>query len=346
MDSRSENRVRQRRAAAFLVLWLVVSGAASAASAPPKGKEDPASDAPRPVDEAPSRLIVKSELYETPAACRKPDGTFDQPALVEHQKGRLEKINKRLGINLGMAETKHYLIFSNADAAMTGNFIKWCEALHANLCSQFGIPTGERVWDGKCLLLLFNSRVAFTMYAQTFDKYSAARAGAYLAAENLTPAGPNLLHICMPLDERNIRYHQEIFAHEGTHAFFMLYRTPGRLPRWLNEGLAEYMTTVNDSSLRAKKLRPASEYARKSFSISHVFEERGVYGLNWEDYSVCFTLVDFLLRAGRPKFKKFVDGLKDGKDQETALKAAYGFSIADLERRWQIYMEDYIRKYR
>jgi len=63
--------------------------------------------------------------------------------------------------------------------------------------------------------------------------------------------------------------------------------------------------------------------------------------LSRDQYSAAFTLVDFLLAEGRHKFKTFVDALKDGKDQNAALRQAYGFAIDELVRRWHAYARQY-----
>jgi len=57
--------------------------------------------------------------------------------------------------------------------------------------------------------------------------------------------------------------------------------------------------------------------------------------LVYEDYTVAYTLVDCLISADRAKFRKFVDLLKEKKNQEEALNAAYGFGAEELEKRWR-----------
>jgi len=243
------------------------------------------------------------KLYRLPADWQAPSGGIDQKAVVAQQKKRREAINNALGIDLQMAETPHYLIFSNASPTVSRNFLKWCEALYANLLKQFALPSNAKVWDGKCILILFCYRRQFESYARRYDGMTAAsRAGAYFGIEAHGPGKPNLTHICVPIDTEDPRRLQELFAHEGTHAFFELYKTQGHLPLWLHEGLAEFMTTVNDR------------------------------------YRVALTLVDFLLKAGRGKFKRFIDNLKDGMPQEKALQDAYGWNLRNLEARWRIYV--------
>ncbi|MFO8011722.1 MAG: hypothetical protein R6X20_00310 [Phycisphaerae bacterium] len=295
---------------------------------------------PPPKHERPTGLTPEGvRLYRLPDPWRTPSGGINQKAIVDHQKKRLEAINDALGLDLQMAQTDHYLIFSNASPAVSRNFLKWCEALYRNLTKHFALSAGERVWDGKCILILFRYRRQFESYARRFDGMTAAsRAGAYFGIEAHGEGAPNLAHICIPMDTDDPRRLQELFAHEGTHAFFELYKTQGNLPLWLHEGLAEFMTTVNDKELRPAKWEPAARVGRSGRSIRAMFEVPMGGMLSVTQYRVALTVVEFLLKAGRQKFKRFVDLLKDGVPQEKALKDAYGWSLGEMEARWRIYV--------
>jgi len=319
-------------AAPNVVLAAPAGGGSAIAAAPHVGPHG------RPGAEAPGTTEAGCRLYALPEDYRGPLGAFNQTVLLAHQKKRLAAINEQLYVRLRMVETRHYLLFSDADAATTNRFRAWSEALYESLLKQFGLSDRTRVWDGKCIVILFNRRRPFEAYSKRFDGHDARNAGAYFAAEVHGPGLPHLVHICFPLDTNDVRRQQELFAHEGTHAFFELYKTPGRLPLWLHEGLAEYMTTVNDGALRGPKWFPAVQVAATGRPLAPLFAAEPADGLPVEQYSVAFTLVDFLLEEGRSTFKTFVDGLKDGKEQEAALREAYGFGLADLERRWRTHV--------
>jgi hypothetical protein len=282
------------------------------------------------------------ESRQLPENYRNADGSFNQKAIVSQQKARLEEVNKRLITRMRLVETPHYLVFSDADDQMMGLFVKWCEALYANLCRHFSIGPKEKTWDGKCILLVFSSHSVFQQYARVLDGHDASHAGAYFAWESQSPDEPQLVHICIPLDTRDPRRLQELFAHEGTHAFFQLYRKVVDLPLWLHEGLAEFMTVVNDKSLAPRKQEWAIRVAQAGTPIRPILEVPSGAGFTSPAYSVSYTLVDFLLTVGKPKFKKFIDLVKDGKPQEEALQEAYGFGLAELERRWYIFVLEYI----
>jgi len=342
---------KRRAAALATVLAALLGDAALTARAAPK--PEPVKPAERRAQEAGGdtgeRVVVRPKeagTWELPANYRNADGSFNHKAIVAQQKKRLDEVNKRLMAKMRLVETPHYLVFSDADEAMTDLFVTWCEALYANLRRHFGIGPTEKTWDGKCILLVFNSRALFQQFAKTFDGNDASRAGAYFAWESRSPHEPQLVHICIPLDTRDPRRLQELFAHEGTHAFFLLYRKVVDLPLWLHEGLAEFMTVVNDKSLMSRKQEWSARIAKTEASIRPILEVPSGYGFTYPAYSVSYTLVDFLLTAGRPKFKKFIDLLKDGKPQEEALQEAYGLGLAELERRWFVFVLEYLPQHR
>ncbi len=326
--------------AALATLAWVLPASPAAAAGEAVEQVEPAVEAPPGGRE--EHVVVETgehpfEAWRLPEDWRHPDGTFNQEALVAQQRKRLDALNQRLETDFRLTETAHYLIFSDAGERTDRLFATWSEALYEALRRQFRIGPKERVWDGKCVLMLFERRKTFVAHARVFDRFGASRAGAYFAVETASPDYPQLVHICIPLGRHDPRRLQELFAHEGTHAFFQLYKRPVDLPLWLHEGLAEFMTVVNDQSLKARKQSFAILHARRGTKLKGLFGRSAEAGLRYAEYSVAYTLVDFLMAAGRPKFKRFVDALKAGKDQEAALQEAYGWDLAELERRWRVY---------
>jgi len=314
-----------------LAAWAMAATGLRAGIVPTTPKADPRKPALQPLEGGPK----ESEAFRLPANFRSADGSFNQDAILAEQKKRAEIIQAKLSIRLAVVETPHYLVLSSAGASMTASFAKWSEALYANLSRQFAMDPKQRVWDGKCLLLVFGSRSEFVAYAKIFDGSDAANAAAYFAWERHGVGTPQLVHICIPTNEPRPARLQELFVHEGTHAFFQLYRHPVVLPVWLQEGLAEYMTVVNDPSLSNRKALPAVAIARQRRPIGRVLAA-DTLSLDGEEYSVAYTLVDALIRTDPVRFRQFVNLLKDGKGQDEALKAAYGFDLAGLAERWRV----------
>jgi hypothetical protein len=336
-----------RRGLACALPSAVLAAPAKTDAGADKAASPPAEPAKGDEDVGGKGVIINAEsaafeAWRLPENFRNANGTFNEASLIAQQKKRLDFMNEKLSARFKMTETTHYLIFSDASSANTNAFVKMSEALYASLRKQFAIEGNERIWDGKCILLLFGSRDVFLKYSKTFDGHDAVAAGAYFAWECSDPKLPQLVHICIPTDKGDLRRLQELFAHEGTHAFFQLYKKPVTLPLWLHEGLAEYMTVVNDPGLKAKKEAWAIYFAYKGTDIREVLDCPPGSGFKWPAYNVSYTLVDFLLSGlgWNVKFKKFVELLKANVKQEDALKEAYGFGIDELQQRWRAYCRD------
>jgi len=291
-----------------------------------------------------SGLFNNDEAFQLPTDWRKDDGSFNQVALVAQQKKRLDSINKTLGLQMKSAETPHFLVFSNAGDLMIQSFVKGGEALYANLCRVFGIPPADRVWDGKCILLLFATDYQFRQHVSKVDGFTFDGESAYfmwerrLGTDGKIAPEPQLMHICIPTERAKPALLQRRFSHEGTHAFFALYYKPVPLPTWLSEGLAEYMTVVNDPSLRADKMYISKEISSTNRSLGMFFSDRPI-DMPAELYCVAFSMVECLItQGGGPKIKKLIMSIKDGKTADQALQAVYGVDTLGLERAWTKYL--------
>jgi len=330
-----------------LLAALVATAATAGAEGPPEPGPDDAQQVGGGKDEKVVLRVSQGlpEPWHLPPDYRNPDGSFNQPSLVAQQKRRVEVLHQRLLTGFRVAETEHFLVVTDDSPRMTAQFVAWSESLYRSLCAQFGISPSERVWDGKCLLMLFSTRRLYERHGVLFDGFNPTGAGAYFAWEARPLGQPQLVHIAIPLDRRDARRLQELFAHEATHAFFQLYKRPVDLPVWLHEGLAEYMTVVNDASLKAKKQSWSRELVRRGRTVQDVLRATPGTTLSYPAYSVSYTLVDFLLTAGRPRFRAFIDALKSGKDQGAALRDVYGWDLYELERRWRRFVSDYIPRH-
>jgi hypothetical protein len=344
--------------AASVVSWLVgisvLGGAAfllathsAGAAAAPSGSDsgnagDTAQNSPPPT--AQPEESDDTILRTVPTTCVKEDGSVDHEALVAHQKKRVEALNRKFGFQFTVIETPHYLVVSDTDAAMMDLFGKWGEALYANLGTLFGVQDRERIWDAKCMLFVFRDRGKFNRFGLASGKQPRTNEEAYFSIERYGKA-PQLVKICMPVGSKLFNELQRLLSHEGAHAFFELYHKPGGLPLWLHEGLAEYVTTLNERSLRAPKIADATRFCRSGAPLQPVFQAKMGGQFQWSEYCVSMTLVEFLMACGKPKFKKFVEDIKDGSDQEKALSTAYGFKLSELESRWRTYLTDYLPKH-
>jgi len=289
----------------------------------------------------PSSFTLARTGFLVPRTCLGVKGGVNQDAVVEGQKNRLDAINSNLKTRLTLSETPHFLIFSESNPTVTAEFVKGCELLYGNLCDQFGLDRKERVWDGKCILLLFEGRPGFSAYAERFDGLAADGVRGYCSWEMRRPVQtmPQLVHISLFLQGNPPREMRSVFAHEGTHAFLDLFVRGERLPRWLDEGLAMYMMTINDPALASDYWSRAMAVNSQGYSPSAMLGDKSFKTLTWDGYTVAYTLVDCLLKGGGgQKFRQMLVLLKEGKDPDTALKKVFGYDSTGFAKYWNAYM--------
>jgi hypothetical protein len=82
-------------------------------------------------------------------------------------------------------------------------------------------------------------------------------------------------------------------------------------------------------------MAPASAAARKGTPIQPLLKAVTGDDLKIQEYSVAFSLVDYLQQAGKAKFRKFIMLLKEGSQQDAAMQKAYGFDTSGLVERWR-----------
>ena len=327
-----------RRACAALMLTISLVGLADAAPGPGAGGAAAGNPAPA-AGQSPD--ADDSLIRTVPAECRKPDGSVDHEFLVAYEKKRVDALGRKLNIKFTTTETPHFLVASGAGPAATDLLVKGCETLYANLTALFGMEKDARLCDGKCMLFLFGQRATLERYATTIDGPSAANVYGYFRIDRYG-GRLGIAKVLLVDDGQGPAKLMEHLVHEETHALFCAYTKDVGVPRWVHEGIADYMTTVNDQNLRGPKIAKATSVARGGGSLKRVFQVQNFADVTYEDVCVSMTVVEYLVAAGKPKFRKFVDAMKDGKSQEEALPAAYGFTMTDLEKRWRAYVVDYL----
>jgi len=186
-------------------------------------------------------------------------------------------------------------------------------------------------WDPKCRIYLYSSGEA----------YSEATGAA------VNPGGG---HTDIRAEDgrvlsRRIHLHgtrsfllKGVVPHEVTHAVLAGRLGSGRVPRWADEGMAilaeaQAQIDVHFRYLPRWRADDALFSMRTLVEMRDYPEPRSIGAF----YAQSVSLVDFLTREkGAPRFADFVrDGERHG--YAASLRKHYGWSFAELERRWQRY---------
>ena len=140
-----------------------------------------------------------------------------------------------------------------------------------------------------------------------------------------------------------------VLVHETAHGFSWCYKSAEALPNWLNEGASEWIAhrvVTGDKSIDRKiqaamvQMRNTASMGGDFFTLDHIHA--------WQ-YGVAASITDFLLNyepGGRPgtstaktrgkvsRYRKLIDGIKDGLPWEDALREAYDWTPAQLTQAY------------
>jgi tetratricopeptide (TPR) repeat protein len=231
-----------------------------------------------------------------------------------------------------VAQSKHFAVYSQGSAENAQSALVWFERLRA-FFKQDGIIQGGSNLEARppVIVIGFRSKKEYSSFRlrTTADAY-------YVGTESQD-------YIVMPsLGSRELG----LAAHEYTH---LILRNEGlHLPYWMNEGLAEFFSTVRISNrgcelggalparidlLKHRPWRPL----RELLAITH---DSPIF-LNRDDtaifYSESWALVNMLISSSdyAPRFGKLMAALNSGVESSRAIKDVYGTSLESITRDLQ-----------
>ena len=225
--------------------------------------------------------------------------------------------------NLQVTETHEFIVATDLPAGQMAPYVASLDAMHDFLCDLYGIPRGEPVWKGKCLVVAFLREQDFQAFEARFMKVRMQ--GAHGLCHQSSDG--RVIMACYRGDDAPAFAH--MLVHETSHGFNHRWMSPERLPNWLNEGIAEWVGTkvVPGSDQVPLKEAEALEFMRRTGTLGPDFLTQE--NIDAVQYGIASSLVKFLARDLK-KFATFVQGIKEGAAVEESLQASYKVSLADL----------------
>ena len=229
--------------------------------------------------------------------------------------------------SLQVTETHEFIVATDIPAGQMAPYVASLDAMHDFLCDLYGIPRGEPVWKGKCLVVAFLREQDFQAFEARFMK--TRMQGAHGLCHQSSDG--RVIMACHRGDDAPAFAH--MLVHETSHGFNHRWMSPERLPNWLNEGIAEWVGTkvVPGSNQVPLKEAAALDFMRRTGTLGDDFLTR--QNIDAVQYGMASSLVKFLARDLK-KFAAFVQGIKEGVPVEESLQAAYKVSLADLVKAY------------
>lgn len=229
--------------------------------------------------------------------------------------------------NLRTSDTHEFIVATDIPAGQMAPFVASLDTMHDFLCDLYGIPRGEPVWMGKCLVVAFLKEEDFLAFEGRF--MGGAPAGVHGLCHQRSDG--RVVMACHRGDDASAFAH--MLVHETSHGFNHRWMSPARLPSWLNEGIAEWVGTQVVPACRQVPMKEAQavEFMKAGGSVGPAFfDDAADAHINPVQYGIASGLVKFLVARDRKKFAAFVQGVKEGQTVEESLQSSFKASLDDL----------------
>lgn len=241
--------------------------------------------------------------------------------------------------------TNNLFVIGNTDSESLRQVAAWLEFFHAAFERLVSRSIGHS--SVPTTVVVFRDEASFLPFKPLYQGKPLNLAGYFQAGDDM-----NYIAILLDRNERQRNSYSTAF-HEYVH-LHLRQNVPG-VPLWLNEGLAEFYSSMQFSDTEAIIGAPISSYIRllraqellpldTLFSISndspHYNEQKKTgmfYGQSW-------ALVHYLMMgaAGRrqEQFKQFLQHVSRGDPTDKAIESAFGITVPVIEKE----LQDYVRR--
>jgi len=228
---------------------------------------------------------------------------------------------------LELVETHEFLVATDIMPEQVAPFVTSLDSMHDFLCTLYGIPQGEPVWKGKCLVFAFTREEDFLAFEGRFMQ-TQPRGVQGLCHQR---SDGRVVMACYRGNDPAAFAH--MLVHETSHGFNHRWLSPARIPSWLNEGLAEWVgsqVVPGSGQIRLKESQ-AFEAMRAGGRVGeNFFDDQRESRIAPLQYGVASSLVRFLVSRDRKRFAQFIQLVKEGSSAEDALAATYRASLDEL----------------
>jgi len=253
----------------------------------------------------------------------------EQTAAVAEYKTYLKEIETGFpNLRFTLHETEFFLFLTDIPANQIAGYIANLDAMYEQMCILFAIPPERNIWRGKAMVVAFLNKNDFLACEETFLKSDAT--GKYGVCHSYSNG--KVLTACYRGDDPAA--FAGMLVHETSHGFVHRFRSNARIPSWMNEGIAEWVSaavvTPNRPVTTRQKL--AADRLRATGSMDGTFEATGLEfgGQGGWQYGVASGLTDFLIRRDPTLYRAFLTDIKEGRTWEESLQEIYGMTPADL----------------
>jgi hypothetical protein len=249
-----------------------------------------------------------------------PELTAEQHEASVEELRKLIKLVTETRTTMKLHETQEFLFCSNIPDDQIKPYTTALDKMHDMMCEMYGIKKGEPVWKGKCLVMAFLDKSEFLDFEKTYLKNPEVPSQVYGLCHSYSDG--KVIMSCYRGDDPN--EFAKMLVHETSHGFIHRYRTPARLPTWINEGMADWIagTLVTQDTTVKRRQKDAITRLYQTHDMGDKFLTTNDFIEPWQ-YGTASSLTDFLIRNNKVAYTKFIQGIKEGQKWQDSLQAAF-----------------------
>ena len=274
---------------------------------------------------AAKRQLWWDDLIKTTRQREWPELTEDeQTAAVEKVRDKAKRWQEKYPI-LAPYETANFVVLSNIPPAQVYPFIAQLDKMCDVLRVLYSLPPDKPVFEGKAIVVACLQQAEFAIFERQ-ELGNTNTGGAYGICHS--SSGGDVTVCCYRGDRPDGFAH--MLVHETSHGFLHRYRTPARMPNWLNEGLAEHVAdlVVPGTKITERTWDQSKAVIVRSGSLSGLLTRET--NIDGNQYGVSTRLVRFLIGSNRQGFIDLIDMIKAGIAYPEALNRIYGVTPDQL----------------
>ena len=279
------------------------------------------------VDVARKTEIVTARLTARRQRLWPPQSSEQRAAVVSEQKRFLMTVGEAFSsLPMRLYETRFFLFYTDMPANQIAGYVAQLDSMNIELGKQFDVLPGVNIWRGKAVFVVFVNQASFVQFEVKFMKKdpSAIRNTQGICHQHSTG---NVVVACYRGNDPN--YFAQVLVHETTHGYLHRFKSSARVPSWLNEGIAEWVSAfvVRGSRVPQKRQRDAEVRLKQTGLI-----ERSFFGKKIESwhYGVASRITDSLIQLNPRAFRSLVVSIKEGVEWPQGLAQTFGVTPLQL----------------
>ena len=256
-----------------------------------------------------------------------PEQTDEERAkTIADYKDFLKRVQANYQFPTQLHETQFFLFLTDLPANQVGQQVANLDSMYAKLCDLFGVPKTKNLFLGKCIIVAFATEESFLGFELKFLDNPKAK-----GAQGLSHGSSDGRQIIACYrGGGDAAAFGALLVHETTHSFAHRFRSNAVYPKWIGEGLADWIAyAVVPRKYAVDRQKKSVERVQKSGSLGGNFLDQNAMLEDWQ-YDMGSHLINYLVQLDPGRFRAFLINIKEGDTPEEALGRSYGLTYPEL----------------